>query len=255
MNVPKNLNSSKSKSKASSVSNPVGGGSKGFVFAIIGLVAAAVLVFVFIIASGDKQRAERLAEGAAAISGINMSYDKDRAKIVLSASDPTSESNVVAALYEDFSCPHCAELATATDNKMLEEISEGSLTVEIAPMTFMDGNKEGMSHELLATVLAAANSGDETLYWNLRKTFLENQFEYGNKTREDYAELAAAYDADESTVEAIRNGDFMDEASEFGEFNEEEMSAKNNGEVGTPLIFVENEKMSAGQWEDYLNAL
>src|SRR5699024_3931082 len=100
MNVPKNLNSSKSKSKASSVSNSVGGGSKGFVLAIIGLVAAAVLVFVFIIASGDKQRAERLAEGAerlaegaAAISGINMSYDKDRAKIVLSASDPTSESN------------------------------------------------------------------------------------------------------------------------------------------------------------------
>lgn len=256
MGVPKNLNSKTPKVSKTKVSNPVESSSNKFFFFVVALVLVAVVIFGFIIVSGNKQKEERLAAGAEAISGINMNFDKENAKITLTTDDEvTTADTQTITLYEDFTCLHCGELAISTDDKMLEEISAGKLNVEIASMTFMDGNSKGVSHELLAAVLAAADSGDKTLYWNLRKTFLEEQFEYAGKTRDAYAELAQAYGAEDEVVSAIKDGEYFDLAAEIGEFNENELSDRNNGEVGTPLVFIGDTRYHAAEWTEYLNAM
>ena len=65
-------------------------------------------------------------------------------------------------LYEDFACPHCAELAEATDGDMQKAIEDGKLIVHVRTLNFLDGkdieNQEGYSTKAAAAMSELAKS-------------------------------------------------------------------------------------------------
>lgn len=246
--VPKVKNAKKS----SSVSNPVESSNRGFIAFILVIVVLAVAIFGYIVVKGQASRADKLAERAVSISGVSMTFDKDNAEIKLVSSENSGQHRDVT-IFEDFTCPHCGELAEATDGQMLEEIQNGNLDVTIAPMTFMDGAATGSSHEMLAAALAVADSGDVELWWNFRDGLFSNQFEYAAVPREKYAELASALGANDDTVQAIVDGDYIDMAGTFGDMNEEKMKDANGGEVGTPLLLLDGQVLQSGASTDWID--
>ncbi|WP_257181251.1 DsbA family protein [Corynebacterium cystitidis] len=222
------------------VQNPNQSSNTGFIWAIVAVVVIAAIVIGFIVYNGRSQKAAEMAENMVPVEGVEMAYDKDEGTIVLSATDGGEEAPH-AELFEDFSCDYCAQLAENTDEQMLEEIKAGDLEVAIRSLNFLDRSEEGNSTRVLAAVLATADSGDVDLYWNFRKTMMEKQQEiYNQWSNEQFADLAEAYGADAATVDAIRNGEYMDEATSVAQKNADYINEQ-TGDVSSPRVLVDGQ--------------
>ncbi|KQB84868.1 DsbA family protein [Corynebacterium lowii] len=219
---------------------------KGFLWAVVGIIVIAVVVVGYIVINGKNTKREAMIDTVA----FTTSWEGD--KITLKGEQATDDTPV-ADVYEDFSCPHCADLALEDRQAMREAVDNGELVVNIRPLVFMDNTnrdaemsdeeKDGNSHRALAAVLAAASSEDDGLYWNLRNYLFENQSNiYSDKWDNDkYAEAAQELGASEDTVNAIREGKYADRTDELGTKNADELEKTENG-VSSPRIFINGEE-------------
>lgn len=232
------------------VQNPNQKGGAGFLWAIIAVIAIAAIVIGFIVFNGRSERAAAVAENKVDVEGLAMSYDQPTGVVSLRPEGDT-QATPDAELYEDFSCTFCADLAMETDERMLDEIAAGNLAVDIRPLNFLDRGAEGNSTKVLAATLATANSGDPELYWNFRAAMFENQQDIYNKwSNDDFANLAEQLGAESETVDAIRNGDYMDEATAIGQQNADRLNEQ-TGSVSSPRVIIDGQDVEqVNQWID-----
>ncbi|STC68744.1 DsbA family protein [Corynebacterium pilosum] len=222
------------------VQNPNQSSNTGFIWAIIAVVVIAAIVIGFIVFNGRSQKAAELAENMVPVEGVEMDYNKDEGTIVLSAAEGGEEAPH-AELFEDFSCDYCAQLAENTDQQMLDEIQAGDLEVAIRSLNFLDRGEEGNSTNVLAAVLATVNSGDVELYWNFRKTMMDQQQQiYNQWSNDQFADLAESYGADSETVDAIRNGEYLEEAKSVAQSNADYLNEQ-TGNVSSPRVLVDGQ--------------
>lgn len=222
------------------VQNPNQSSNTGFIWAIIAVVVIAAIVIGFIVFNGRSQKAAELAENMVPVEGVEMDYNKDEGTIVLSAAEGGEEAPH-AELFEDFSCNYCAQLAENTDQQMLDEIQAGDLEVAIRSLNFLDRGEEGNSTNVLAAVLATVNSGDVELYWNFRKTMMDQQQQiYNQWSNDQFADLAESYGADSETVDAIRNGEYLEEAKSVAQSNADYLNEQ-TGNVSSPRVLVDGQ--------------
>ena len=133
--------------------------------------------------------------------------------VTLKSPDAAKDA-VEVELYEDYSCPHCGDLAKETDGQMKDAIDEGKLIVHVRTLNFIDGSQNGLesiksnkghSSKAAAAMEQVAKSGNATLYWNMRKYLLENQSKVYNKWElNDFADAAKALGADQDIVKSIQ---------------------------------------------------
>lgn len=232
------------------VKNPNDKGGAGFIWALVAVVAIAAVVIGLIVFNGRTQRSEALAERMVAADNLQVTYNEGDPYFTLSAADGGADAPTVS-LFEDFSCPHCAELAEATDSAALEKIQAGDLTVDVHPMVFLDGQgaqyTPGHSTRALAAELALAAHGDAQALWNMRANLFEDQQNVFNKVdNDDLADRAKEFGASDEAVQDIRDGRFDQAAQEIGKANLDYQNEK-TGQAYTPRVMRDDEDLVEGQ--------
>lgn len=236
---------SKNAGSSRAVSNPNSSGSKGFWLALGALLLIGALVIGLIVYNGRGAQADRAAENAEQVDGVSMDFSDNTVTLKADGQDGGTQ----ARIFEDFSCSYCAKLSVETDADMLEKIKDGTYTVEIHPLVFLDGtgatHQTGHSTRALAATLALAEHGEVTPYWNLRKFLMEQQQQaYNSVDSNELADMAKDFGASKEAVEDIRSEAFIDKAKEVGAANESWLQEK-TGEVSSPRVFVNDEEVES----------
>ncbi|MEX3558990.1 thioredoxin domain-containing protein [Corynebacterium sp. LK2522] len=241
-------------SNSRKVTDPNASGKSGFLWGLMALLVIVAVVIGYIIWNGQSAKTDELADRAV---DVNMDMQYEDNSVVLKSANAKDDAPVVD-LYEDFSCPHCAELAVASDEKMAQAIEDGKMVVHIRTLNFMDGQDDpekldGYSTQAATAARALAEDGDVHAYWNLRKVLLEDQQDVARQWgAEEMAEAAKAFDASGDAVGEIKNMD-LSAGQEFAAANYHKLE-KDTGSVSSPRIFVDGEELELtsdlGAWVD-----
>ncbi|GAB3946993.1 DsbA family protein [Corynebacterium tapiri] len=241
-----------SSTKTRSVSDPNKKSSANFLWVLLALLLVAALVIGLVVWQSQGKRTSHLAERDNTEVNAVMEYNPADGAITLK-SQSAGENAEEVGLYEDYSCPHCGELANATDERMLQEIDNGKLVVNVHPLNFLDRNAEGHSTASLAALLALADKGETNAWWNLREVIFEEQQDiYNQWSDDDFANAAKELGASEDAVKAIRDGAYIDEAKKIAETNANYLQEK-TGNVSSPRILQDGkdvEVQDPAQWID-----
>jgi len=220
----------------SKVSDPNAKSGNGFIWGVGVLLVIIAVVIGYIVWNG-KQANE------IEVQDVNMSMDyKDNA--ITLKSDAADDDTPEVDLYEDFSCPHCADLAKSTDEEMKQAIEDGKLVVHVRTLNFLDGedveNEDGYSTKAVAAMSELAKSGDVKTYWNLRDYMMKNQQSIATKwDMEDIADQAKELGAEDDVVDSIKNVDIK-QGNKVAKTNYDKLD-KETGSVSSPRI-VQNGK-------------
>lgn len=217
--------------------------SHGFLIALISvLVIIAGVITYIVMTSSSSEVAHRDREA------VNMDIAVGDNDITLQKNP--KEDALEASLYEDYSCPHCGELAEQTDGDMKKKIESGDLILHIHPLNFLDrGNTSGNSTLAGAAALAIAQSGDAELYWNYRAMLMAEQSDIYQARWNDqkFADAAEGFDAPSDVVKAIKNGDQHDAMLDFASGNADYLN-ENTGKVSSPRVLVDGADMELSDW-------
>lgn len=231
------------------VQNPNDKSGAGFIWALVAIIAIAALVIGLIFFNGRSQRSAAMAERVVPVDNLEVSYTQGDNFYTLAARDGDTAQPV--DLFEDFSCPHCADLAKTTDADALEKLQAGDLAVNVHPMVFLDGQggqyTPGHSTRALAAALALASHGEAQALWNLRAMLFEDQQSmYNNVDNDDLADRAKDLGASDEAVQDIRDGRFDETAQEIGKANLDYQNEK-TGQAFTPRVMRDGQDVVEGQ--------
>ncbi|MDO4928981.1 MAG: thioredoxin domain-containing protein [Corynebacterium sp.] len=238
-------------SKKSNVINP-NENSHGFMWAMITLIVIIIAVIGYIVWANRGSDSESIATDWNQVS-TNVEVELDDESVVIT-SENTKDDATVVEIYEDFSCQHCAELATATDADMLSAIEDGDIIVHIRDLNFMDrGQTDGNSNRVGASAYALAADGDANAYWNLRAMALEEQTEvYNNFDLNKLADAAAEFGASDDAVSAIRDFKHQEEFAADAEANADRLEAA-IGSVSSPHVFINGEEVDSSELQNWVS--
>lgn len=214
--------------------------SKGFIWALIALVGIVAVVIGFILLQGKKTAGESYADREPVAVNFEVTQDGD---VVRLASPNAASDAQVVTIYEDYSCPHCAELERATGADMKAAIEDGSIIVELRSLNFLDRGDdrhavEGHSTKAGTAAYTVAKSGNAEAFWNFYTILFEDQDEaYGQWDYNDFADVAAQVGADDATVEAIRSGENLDTFRDIAIANSDKLK-EDTGTVSAPRVFI-----------------
>ena len=219
----------------SKVSDPNAKGGNGFIWGVGVLLVIIAVVIGYIVWNGKQSD-----DG---IEDVNMTMEYSDGAITLKGENATDDTPEVD-LYEDYSCPHCAELAAATDGDMKQAIEDGKLIVHVRTLNFLDGKdiegQDGYSTKAAAAMSELAKSGDIKTYWNLRDFLMQNQQSVANKWGvEDIANQAKELGAEDDVVESMKDVDIK-QGNKVAKTNYDKLD-KETGSVSSPRI-VQNGK-------------
>lgn len=210
--------------------------SNGFLWALVAVLVIAVAVVGYIFVSGKGAKIEKITEG---FEKTEVTFDlsmKDNAYQL--KSDKATNSTPQVDLYEDFSCPHCSDLAIATDKDMLAAVDAGELIVNIRTLHFLDrGNNDGHSTRAGDALRVVAQTGDASAYWNFRDLLMQKQQEiYSKWTMLDFADAAKQVGASDEAVKQIAElpADHAEAVKVF-EANAEKLQEE-TGKVSSPRV-------------------
>lgn len=214
--------------------------SKGFIWALVALLVIVAAVIAFILMQGKKTAGESYADREPV--AVNFSVTQDGNVTRLASDNAASDANVVT-IYEDYSCPHCANLESATGADMKAAIEDGSIIVELRSLNFLDRGEdrhavEGHSTKAGTAAYTLAKSGNAEAFWNFYTILFEDQDQaYGQWDYSDFADVAAQVGADDATVEAIRSAENLDTFRDLAIANSEKLDA-DTGTVSAPRVFI-----------------
>ncbi len=230
------------------------GVSRGFWWAILAVLVIAVVVVGYIWWDGKRAAEEKLAQFPQEDTSMTVAYE-DSSKAVLLSSPETSKDAPTIDFWEDFSCPHCAQLAITSDASIKKAIEAGDLKLRIHTMHFMDRQNQGVqSTNAGQTVFAVAKSGNAKAYWNLRSMFMQEQQNLFDWTLDQFATAAKVFGVDADTVNTIKDGveqDAFIAAAEIGFQTLTDLS-QDGDKVGTPAAFIGKERIDLAnpEWVD-----
>lgn len=224
----------------------------GFLIGVIAIVVIIVALIAYVVISNNRSTNEAMFADQQDVN-FNISWQDDA--VVLRGEGATDDTPQVD-LYSDYSCPHCHELAEATDDEMLQAVENGELIVNIRTLNFLDRGTDGHSTHAGAAALAVAQSGDAHAYWNFYKFLLEQQTTiYGRYSDDDFANAAARFGADDEVQEAIRSGAVYDAFVESADFNTNKLRDE-TGQVSSPRIIQNGRDIQVDNWvEDAVNGI
>ncbi|WCZ35196.1 MULTISPECIES: thioredoxin domain-containing protein [Corynebacterium] len=218
------------------VENPNKKGNAAFIWAVLAVLAIALVVIGLIVFNGRENRSAAIKEEMIDVEGINVAWNGEESTIHLTGNNPDAKT---AELFEDFSCTYCADLHIATDEAMLEKLKAGEINVELRPMTVLDSGQEGHSTKALAAELALIANGDLAQAFTVRNYLFQNQQSAYNKYDNDgFADLAKDYEASDAAIQDIRDGKYIEAAKRM---NSENMKYQEDetGEAWTPRVLID----------------
>ncbi|WP_459612529.1 DsbA family protein [Corynebacterium urogenitale] len=214
-------------------------GGSGFVWTIVAIVAiAAVAIGAFV--WNNSRNSDIAAEMPQ--ESVDFAVSVDDNSVVLASKNVKKDAPVVE-IFEDFSCPHCSDLAVADHEDVLKALNDGELTVKYRFLNFLDNGQVGSSTRGAAVGLAVAETGDAQAFWNMHSYMMSEQREVARTW--DYSELAeaaGAYDLDQSVIDSISNGEVEQAGKDLAKANEDELT-KRVGKVSSPVVFADGKEV------------
>ena len=236
------------------VENPNKKGNTAFIWAVLAVLAIALVVIGLIVFNGRENRSAAIKEGMIDVEGINVAWNEDEDIIHLTGDNADAKT---AELFEDFSCTHCADLHIASDEAMIEKLKAGEINVDLRPMTALDKGEEGHSTKALAAELALFAHGDLAQAFTIRDYLFQNQQTVYNKYDNDgFADMAKDYEASKEAVQDIRDGKYLETAKRMGANNMKYQEDK-TGEAWTPRVLVDGKDIEdiEGKRDDWPQTL
>lgn len=218
---------------------------KGFLWAVIAVVVVAVVVIGLIVWNGRSAPSEGDSEFPREEINAEVSVVDDSVIELKSAS--AKDDAPVAEIYEDLSCHVCSVLNVADHEAMKDAVESGDLVVHFRPLNFLNEGWRNGSNQGGNAELAAAKSGDASLFWSLRNYVLANfRSVSGTWSNEDYAHAAEAMGAESDVVETISNGAEEQNFAAMADANSDLLEEK-LGSVSSPHVFVGDEQLELNQ--------
>ncbi|WCZ39544.1 DsbA family protein [Corynebacterium jeddahense] len=239
------------------VQNPNKKGNSAFIWAVVAVIAIALLVIGLIIYNGRNNRSASMRESLMDVTGLNVSWNEDEDIIHITGDNKDANK---AELFEDFSCSHCADLYKVAEDSMMDKLKAGEIAVDLRPMTALDNGQIGHSTNALAAELALFAHNDIAQAFTMRDyLFREQQTAYNKYDNDGFADLVAGYGASKEAVQDIRDGKYTDTAKRMGDNNRKYQEDK-TGEAWTPRVLVDGkdiEKIQGNRddWPETLSQL
>lgn len=235
------------------VQDPNAKGSNGFIVAVGVILLIVAAVIGYIVWNGQNAKTDRLAEREEI--PVNMDIElKDNAFVL--KSDKATKDTPRVELYEDFSCPHCADLSIATDEQMQKAVEDGKLIVDLRMMNFLDGKDAagninvGHSTKAVAVEKQILEAGDLKTFWNLHDVLMRDQQKVaGQWEDEDFVNAAKALGASEEALKSLETID-TDAAMKLAQSNFEKLE-KDTGKASTPRVIKDGKDLEVedlSQW-------
>lgn len=218
------------------VENPNKKGNTAFIWAVLAVLAIALVVIGLIVFNGRENRSAAIQEEMIDLEGVNVTWNEDENTIHLAGDNADAKS---AELFEDFSCSYCADLHIASDEAMLEKLKAGEIKVDLRPMVALDNGQEGHSTKALAAQLALIANDDLAQAFTIRDYLFQNQQSAYNKYDNDgFADLAKDYEASDAAIQDIRDGKYIEAAKRMGAENMKYQEDE-TGDAWTPRVLVD----------------
>lgn len=210
----------------------------------VAVVAIIALIIIFVVLPGKKSNEPTAMEYGeptpAAVqvmeNGVIRSGDVDAPKTV--------------DIYEDFLCPACASFENSYGTQITQAIDEGKIAVRFHFLNFLNRASASGDYSTRAAAGAqcVAETGDRAAFAAYHSGLFGPgaQPEEGGATdlsNEDLAAFAKNAGANEEAVACIANGDKVAAASAVAEISTEHLSSKTNGQVSTPSVFLDGNKI------------
>lgn len=214
--------------------------SYGFIIAIVAIIILAAAVIGYIVTSGNKAVSDKFASLKADPVAFSVSLADNAVEL---KADSVAADAPVVDIYEDYSCPHCAELAEATDADMKQLLEDGKIVVRIRSLNFLDRDNFGHSSKVGAAAEGLAKSGNAAAYWNFRAKLLADQSTaYGVWTPENFSQIAAAYGADDSVVADVKDEAFNDAYLASAKANAAKLE-KEHAKISSPRVIINDKEV------------
>ncbi|MDO4909651.1 MAG: thioredoxin domain-containing protein [Corynebacterium sp.] len=219
----------------------------GFLYGVIAVVVIIVVLIGYVVIHNKKSSDSASDSMYGNQDNVNFSITYHDNAVTMRG-DKATDTTPQVDLYEDYSCPHCAELAEATDPDMLKAIDDGKLIVNIRTLNFLDRGTDGHSTHAGAAALALAKSGNAKAYWNFSKFLLAQQNTiYGRYSDDDFANAAKQFGASDEVVDQIKAGaehsNFMDVATSNSQKLKDE-----TGQVSSPRVIQNGKDIDVNNW-------
>ena len=221
--------------------------NNGFIWAIAVIVIIIAVVIGFVIIN-DKNNSSS-SRGAKDQADVTADFTLDGSTANFKNSEAKSDVPTVD-LYDDLTCPHCADLESSTGSSLLEAVNQGKLNLNIRTMNFLDKSQSGKLDEqgpatkALTALYAVAKSGDGKLYWNYRASLFEDQKNfYGSWGYDDFAYRAKDMGASKGVVKDIKDAKYHKGALKMAEDNEKKLAKEGDGQVSSPRVFVNGKEL------------
>ncbi|MBV7302756.1 thioredoxin domain-containing protein [Corynebacterium sp. TAE3-ERU2] len=220
------------------IKNPNDKGS-GFLWALVALLVVIAVVVGYIVVQGRNEKKAEIAANTVNTS-INLEVTDNAIRLT---SDKTSTDAAEVDLYEDYSCPHCADLAKATDEDMLKAIEDGTLVVNIRSLNFLDRGNDGPSSKAATSAYTLAKSGTANEYWNFRSHLMNNQKAMYSWEPDQFAAAAGEVGADKGLRDAIADQSDREEYSETSAANRAKLEEATGRAVSSPHVIHNGEDL------------
>ncbi|MDO5033003.1 thioredoxin domain-containing protein [Corynebacterium sp.] len=232
--------------------NPNAKGNSGFLWGVGVLLVIIAVVIAYIVFTQKDAKSDKIAESAVDVT-LTVSRGDDG---VVTLKGENAKADVPEVdLYEDFSCPHCAELAEGSDEPMKQAVEKGELIVNVHPLNFLDlrgqdldaylADKsiklDGHSSTSVSALDILAEAGDAQAYWNLRAYLFENQQTISTWDFEQFAEAAKGFGASDDSVKAISKAT-VDAGNDIGRANAKKLKEE-TGSVSSPRVIQDGKDL------------
>lgn len=217
-------------------------GGSGFLWTMVAIVAIAAVAIGAFVWNNSKN-----SDAASSMpkESVNFNVSVEDNSVVL-ASDKVEKDSPVVEIFEDFSCPHCGDLAVADKEDAYKALNDGKLTLKYKFMNFLDQGDTGSSTRGAAVALAIAKTGNAEAFWNMHAYIMENQREVARTwDYAKFAEAAGSYDLDQSVIDSIANaegGEVEKAGQDFAKANEDDLT-KRVGKVSSPVVFNDGKEV------------
>ncbi len=201
------------------------------------LVIAAVVVGIIVTKnSGNNDLAAKMPQD-------DVSFEVSaKDNVVELASKDVKKDAPVVDIYEDFSCPHCADLLEADHKDAEKVLNDGKVKVRYHLLNFLDDGREGPSTRGASVAYALAESGNAKAFWNMHNyMMLEQQTVARTWDYEELGSAASAYDLDQALIDQITNGEVAEKGKEVAKANGTALEKK-NGQISSPIIYVDGKE-------------
>ena len=149
-------------------------------------------------------------------------------------------------IFQDYNCVHCAEFETKYGEEIQKLVEDGTITLEIRNLTFLDrSSPTAYSARNAAAAYSVANQVSTSNFLNYQREIFSHQGT-GDMNNQQIADIASKYGAN--------IGSDMNDGKWRPLVDVVNAESASNGIQGTPTVFVDGDQYTSNDFSAFLKS-